>query len=126
MVKVWISSEMEIHMNATVMPNEFRGKIDECNMLINEANKVMGKPDEFGMICPVTFIDDYDKLQNRLSETIGKMSIYRDVVKNKEPYNVAIDKMTATRDELIARKNESNKRQIENAVTLERIKKNNL
>ena len=46
-------------MNATMMPNEFRGKIDGCNVLINEANKVMGKPDEFGIICPVAFIEDY-------------------------------------------------------------------
>ena len=86
----------------------------------------MGKPDEFGMICPVAFIEDYDKLQNRLSETIGKMSIYRDTVKNKEPYNVAIDKMTATRDELVEKKKEMNKRQVEDAVALANIEKNKL
>ena len=105
-------------MNATFMPNEFVGKIDECNKLIAEVNRTLGKPDESGVICPVVFIDNYDVLQNQLSETIGQLTVYSKGLKNKERYTDAIEKLDAVRKELVEKKNESNKRQIANAVKL--------
>ena len=39
---------------------------------------------------------------------------------------MAIDKMTATRDELVEKKKEMNKRQVEDAVALANIEKNKL
>ena len=39
---------------------------------------------------------------------------------------MAIDKMTATRDELVVKKKEMNKRKVEDAVALANIEKNKL
>ncbi len=88
--------------NITIQPTEFRGKITECNSIINEANVALGKPDENGRIQPVIFVDDYRKLEYIISEKINEIERLMNNVEdiNKQKYQDAIDKLTEVREEV--------------------------
>lgn len=88
--------------NITIQPSEFRGKIAECNSMIDEANATLGKPDENGKIRPVIFIDDYRKLEYAISERINEIRwLVNNVEDSKKPiYQNAIDRLTEVRKEV--------------------------
>ena len=108
-------------MNATIMPNEFRGKIQECNDLIEKANKTLGKPDKNGLCCPIAFYEDFDYLQNKLSEAIGNIKVLKETLKDdtkKAVYTEAIEKMEETRNEIQEKRKEFNMENVQAAVTI--------
>lgn len=88
--------------NITIQPSEFRGKIAECNSMIDEANATLGKPDENGKIRPVVFIDDYRDLEYAISEKISEIRLLMNNVEDsKKPiYQNAIDRLTDVRKEV--------------------------
>ncbi len=88
--------------NITIQPTEFRGKIAECNSIINEANATLGKPDENGRIKPVIFVDDFRNLEYTISGKINEIELLMNNVENsnKKKYQDAIKKLTEVREEI--------------------------
>ena len=117
--------KLYLKMNATIMPNEFRGKIQECNDLIEKANITLGNPDENGKYCPITFYEDFDSLQNELAEAIGKVKFLKETLKDntkKAVYTEVIEKMEETRNEIQEKRKKFNMENVQAAVEITKMR----
>ena len=117
--------KLYLKMNATIMPNEFRGKIQECNDLIEKANITLGNPDENRKYCPITFYEDFDSLQNELAEAIGKVKFLKETLKDntkKAVYTEVIEKMEETRNEIQEKRKKFNMENVQAAVEITKMR----